>query len=185
MLHLRLSFGLLTIGFLASAAGCNRPAPTPTPPPAAPAAAPMAPPAQAEAPMPPAPPAPPADPAKAIPNVPAKLVDKNKALAENPKLVDTENKVIIGDPVSFAGSVYFSAINQVTYASLKQTIDAHKALNDKPPTYDELMAMLKMVNFEFPGLKPWQVYAYDDKDGTVTVLEDPDAKAEAFKKVGL
>ena len=181
----RLTFSLLFMGLLMCGAGCDKPAPPPPPPPPAPAPMPMAPPAQAEAPMPPAPPAPPADPLKAIPTVPAKLVDKNKAMAENPKLVATENKVVIGDPVSFAGSVYFAAINQATYAPLKQTIDAHKALNDKFPTYDELMPILKMVNFQFPGLKPWQVYGYDDKDGTVTVLEDTDAKAEAYKKVGL
>jgi len=133
----------------------------------------------------PAAPAPPADPVKAIPDIPWKLVDKNKAVAENPKLVTTENKIVIGDPVSVAGSAYFSAISQIKVIELQSQINLHKATNDKLPTYDELSTMLKSVNFQFPGLKPWQVYAYDDKDGSITILEDPDIKAAALKKVGL
>lgn len=159
-------------------AGCNKPASPPT----APATLPTPPPV---APMQAAAPAAPADPAKAIPDIPWKLVDKNKAMAENPKLTTTENKIVIGDPVSVAGSAYFSAISQIKVIELKSQIDLHKATNDKWPTYDELSSMLKSVNFQFPGLKPWQVYAYDEKDGSISLLEDPDAKAEAYKKVGL
>lgn len=170
-------------------AGCDKPAPPATPPlpppttpaPPVPPAAPVAPaaPMQAAAPMAPA------DPAKAIADIPWKLVDKNKAMADNPKLTTTENKIVIGDPVSVAGSAYFSAISQIKVIELKSQIDLHKATNDKWPTYDELSGMLKSVNFQFPGLKPWQVYAYDEKDGSISLLEDPDAKAAAYKKVGL
>ena len=171
-------FQLLLGILLLLSAGCNKPAPPPT----APATLPTPPPV---APMQAAAPATPADPAKSIPDIPWKLVDKNKAMAENPKLVETENKIVIGDPASVAGSAYFSAISRIKVIELESQIKIHKATNDKSPTYDELSGMLKSVNFQFPGLKPWQVYAYDEKDGSISLLEDPDAKAEAYKKVGL
>ncbi|AMV19268.1 hypothetical protein [Planctomyces sp. SH-PL14] len=156
--------------------GCEKPVSPPPPPPPPPepvAAAPAA-------------PMPPAEPAKVIPDIPWRMVDKNKAMAENPKLTEAENKIVVGDPVTVAGSAYFTAISQFTITALKHDIDLWKVQNDdKNPTFEVFNGMLKMHNVPLKGLKPWQTYAYDEKDGTITILSDPDVKAEAYKKVGL
>ncbi len=114
-----------------------------------------------------------------------KLVDKNKALAENPKLIEVENKTNASDPWSAAAQSYFTMGSKVHLLNFKHSIDLHKAEHDKFPTFDEFNSMLKSANVDLKGLYPWQVYAYDDKTGTLAILEDREEKQRKHEEAGL
>lgn len=116
-----------------------------------------------------------------------KIVDRQKALADNPRLVELEKNVFSAtDPITYASKAYFSAVSQVQMAALKQTIDAHKILNDdKLPTFQEFETMLKQAGVKLQGLYRWQVYAYDPTTGEISILEDRDYKRSEYEKAGL
>jgi len=174
---------LSVIFSLAALSGCDKPAANDSPP-----AGPANPPANAA----------PADNQAAAPAQPpahqsillkmtTTIVDRQEALAKNPKLVELEKNVFSAtDPITYASKAYFSAVSQVQMAALKQTIDAHKILNDdKLPTFEEFDKMLKEAGVRLQGLYRWQVYAYDPTTGLISILEDPDQKKAERKKAGL
>jgi len=130
-------------------------------------------------------------PAEAAPAAPAfpsdntKLVDKKQILAENPKLVEVENKINATDPVSAATQGYFALGSQVQLLNLKHAIDLYKAEHEKPPTFVEFDKMIRDAHVPLKGILRWQVYAYDEDTGEMCILEDRDYKKREYEKAGL
>lgn len=178
----RSSLAVLAIALMV---GCNKPAgksdslPPQVPAVAKPAPAQTAPAQQAEQ---------PAAPHESIlTKMTTTIVDKRKALADNPKLISLEkNELGELNPLNYATKAYFAGVSQATVAALQHEIDLTKAMNDdKPPPFAEFEQMLKRNNVKLRGLYRWQVYAYDDKDGSICILEDRELKKAEHEKAGL
>ncbi|HVJ87675.1 MAG TPA: hypothetical protein VM452_18585 [Caulifigura sp.] len=164
--------------------GCEKPAAKPEKPPV-PAA-----PAENAAPAPAPPAAPAENPAKVSLNerLTTTMVDANKAIAENPKLVVKEkNKMEANDPFTYVSKAYFAGVSTYTMAALKHEVELMKNLDDKfqYPTFEQFSEMLKRNNVKLNGLYRWQVYGYDDKEGAIVILEDQDKKRAEYEKAGL
>ena len=114
-----------------------------------------------------------------------KLVDKSKALAENPKLIEVVNKTNASDPWSAAAQSYFTIGSKAHMLAFKHTIDLHKAEHDKNPTFEQFDTMMKSANVKLKGLYPWQVYAYDAKDGSIVILENAEEKKRRYEEAGI
>ena len=113
------------------------------------------------------------------------MVDKKKAMAENPSLVETPNSAQGGDPVSFAASAYFTIRGRASTLGLQNELKTFKALNERNPTYEELTGMMKQHGIEFAMLPAYQMYGYDTEKGTLCVLEDKADKARRYKEAGI
>ena len=107
----------------------------------------------------------------------AALVDWEQAVAENPNLEVTVNRINAGDPLSALGQAPFVASQAVTSA-LQHQVDLMEAEKGRKPTFAELDEAMKNTGMT-KGLKPWQVYAYNESTGEIAVLTDPVAEAEA------
>ncbi len=114
-----------------------------------------------------------------------KLVDKRKALAENPGLIEVENHTNASDPFSAAAQSYFTIGSKANILNFQHNLDIMKAAEDRNPTFDEFNDSFKQFGVELKGLYPWQVYAYDDQAGSICILEDPAEKARLYKAQGL
>lgn len=114
----------------------------------------------------------------------AVVVDAKKAL-ENPDIIVVDGKIKGIDPFTQAGSAYVSMASRVSTLGMQQAIKAHKALNDRFPTYDEYMQMMKENRIEFAQLPPYKMYGYDAESGTILVLQDNKKKEELYKKAGI
>lgn len=122
----------------------------------------------------------------ALPMDNTKLVDKKEALAANPALIETTNRINATDPISAAGQAYFAIPTQAQMLNLKHQIDILKADNDnKPPTFAQFNELLVQNKIQLKGLYRWQVYAYDDQTGDIVVLEDHAMKKAEYEKGGL
>lgn len=152
----------------------------PTPP-----AAPPADPAQAAPPVAGNTPAPPPDKTGIIGKTTAKVVDKKAAMAANPELVEVPNSLQGGDPISLAASAYFTIRGRASTLGLQNELKTFKALNERNPTYDELVGMMKTHGVEFAMLPRYQTYGYDAQAGTIVVLEDKAEKARLYKEAGV
>ena len=111
-------------------------------------------------------------------------MDAKKAL-ENPEIIVVDGKIKGVDPFSQAGSAYVSMSSRVSTLGMQQAIKAHKALNDRFPSYDEYMQMMKENRVEFAALPPYKMYGYDAESGNILVLEDKKKKAELYKEAGI
>lgn len=114
----------------------------------------------------------------------AKLVDKNKAMAENPALIEVENKINASDPITAISQSYFNAASRIHTVQLKHSVDLMKASEDRWPTFEEFEKLLKQHTVELTGLYPWQVYAYDDQTGGISILEDRAEKKRQYEAAG-
>ncbi|WP_417385478.1 hypothetical protein [Gimesia sp.] len=114
----------------------------------------------------------------------AVVVDAKKAL-ENPNIEVVDGKIKGVDPFSQAGSAYVSMASRVSTLGMQQAIKAHKALNDRFPSYDEYMQMMKENRIEFAQLPPYKMYGYDAESGNILVLQDNKKKEELYKKAGI
>ena len=112
----------------------------------------------------------------------AVLVDKQQAMAENPNYVETDNDNNAGDYFSAVAGAYFSAASQIHVAQLTHEVRLREAMDGRKPTFEEFETILKNAGVQLKGLYPWQVYAYDDRTGQITILTDPVAEAEARGK---
>jgi hypothetical protein len=176
----------------AAASGCEKPAQKPANPPQQ-AAAPPAAPAENAAPAaaPAAQPAPPPEnPAKQSLNqrTITTIVDAQKALAENPKLIVKEkNEFKATDPITYVSKGYFAGVSTATISALKHEIELMKAMDEKNqyPSFEVFQDVLKRNRVTLNGLYRWQVYGYDSKDGAIVILEDPDKKKAEYEKAGL
>ncbi|MCA9003806.1 MAG: hypothetical protein KDA70_00935 [Planctomycetaceae bacterium] len=114
----------------------------------------------------------------------AVVVDAKKAL-ENPSIEVVDGKIKGVDPYSQAGSAYVSMASRVSTLGMQQAIKAHKALNDRFPSYDEYIQMMKENRIEFAQLPPYKMYGYDAESGNILVLQDNKKKEELYKKAGI
>ncbi len=120
-----------------------------------------------------------------IPDVEAVIVDKQQVLVEHPDWTETEEKITATDPLSAASQSYFSLGQRVHLLNFKHNIDIFHAANDRWPTYDEMIEMFRQFDVKLKNLKPWQVYAYDQTDGTMVVMEDLAEKKRRYEAAGL
>lgn len=112
------------------------------------------------------------------------VVDKNKVMAENPALIEVENKVTGNDPLSTALTGYIAASSRVNVLNFQHQINLMKAMNeDKNPTYEEIVDLIKQHNMEFNALPDYQMFAYDETTGGFGILEDPEAKKAFYDQV--
>lgn len=132
--------------------------------------------------------APPADPeppkTSIIGKTTAKVVDKKKAMAENPNLVVVENKLSGSDPVSIAGSAYISMSSRISVLNFQNNLKTWKALNDnRNPSYEEFTQMSKDLTYAM--LPPYQMYGYDEETGGLVILEDKADKKKRYEAAGI
>ena len=112
----------------------------------------------------------------------SEVLDKQKAMAENPKLVEVENRITGKDPLTISLQAYLSASSRINLLNFQHQIDLMRAMNDnRPPTYKEILTLLKQTKMEFNALPDYQWYAYDAKEGKFLILEDPEAKKNQGK----
>lgn len=123
--------------------------------------------------------------APVIADVPAQVVEKPVAMAENPRLRVVTNDVNAGDPLSAATQSYFAAGTRVQMMNFEHQMAIMRELNDRYPTFDEFAEMMQVHQVKYRELKPWQMYAYDPSDGSVCILEDPDVKRARYEAIGL
>ena len=114
----------------------------------------------------------------------AKLVDKEKAMAENASLVEVENKIDASDPLTAASQSYFNMASRVHVSALKHNVDIMKAMNDRWPTFEEFDGLMKQNNIKLKGLYEWQMYAYDAETGGICILEDRAEKKRRYEASG-
>jgi len=122
------------------------------------------------------------------PNFPVdntKLVDRKAALAQNPKLVEVQNRINATDPLTAASQSYFNLGSRAELLNMKHAIDLYKAENDKFPPFPEFEKMVQEARVPMKGLYRWQIYAYDDTTGELCILEDREYKKQEYDKAGL
>ncbi len=102
----------------------------------------------------------------------APLVDKKAAMAENPNLVETKNKITAQNYLSAVAQGYFSGVSQIHLIQLQSTVNTMRELEDRWPTLEEFQKLLNDAGVKLGGLYPHQVYAYDSETGEITILED-------------
>lgn len=124
----------------------------------------------------------PAGPLHGPPDIEARIVDKKKALEERPHLFVTVNSITANDPIFAPAQGLRAAGSRVEMIAFQNTINIHKATNDKFPTYAEFMEYYKGANVKLVGLKPWQIYAYDEETGTICLMEDSIEKERIGKE---
>ncbi len=120
-----------------------------------------------------------------------KIVDRNKALAENPKLVEVENDTNASDPVSAimqASRSLTSQFNKISMehnAKLQSFVNATEGGEDpKPISFEEFNSAAKLNSNNVKGLYKWQAYAYNETTGKVTILEDREEKRRIYEESG-
>ncbi|MCA8986820.1 MAG: hypothetical protein KDA78_04225 [Planctomycetaceae bacterium] len=106
------------------------------------------------------------------------IVDKNKILTERPDLIEVQNSVTGSDPLTTSLTGYIAASSRVNVMNMQHQIDLMRASEDRNPTYQELMDMMRESRMELNALPDYQMYAYDDQSGKFLILEDPVAKKE-------
>lgn len=156
---------------------CGCPGTSQPPPAAAPTPAPPAEPAAA-APQP-EPPPPPA-PAQEHPlQREAKFVDRRAFLEQHPNATEIAKNVINAqDPLSAVAQGYFAAVSTVTIAAYQHDLKLWYELNGQRwPTFAEYKDILSKHDIQLKGLKPRQVYAYDDQTGQLSILEVPEGES--------
>lgn len=115
----------------------------------------------------------------------ARLVDRNKAMQENPALIEVENKITGSDPLTAVAQSYFTIGSRAQVLNLKHNIDIMHAAEGRWPTFSEFQQSLKQHNVQLSALYPYQMYAYDDQTGGLVILEDPEEKRRHYEDAGL
>jgi hypothetical protein len=96
--------------------------------------------------------------------------------------VEAEMKVTGNDPLSVVASAYRTQQQKVLLLNLKNEIKIFQAANERYPSFEEFEKMRKAQRVDFSDLLPYQMYGYDQKTGSVKVLEDKSLKVELYKK---
>lgn len=115
----------------------------------------------------------------------AKVVDAQKALAENPGLVVLERKKLGDDPLTQGANAYVFVRSSVSTLGMQRAIQLYQAEHGKLPSYDDFMRIMQENRVEFTMLYAWQMYGYDAQAGEIVILEDKAEKARRYKEAGL
>ncbi|MCA9073438.1 MAG: hypothetical protein KDA93_00290 [Planctomycetaceae bacterium] len=102
----------------------------------------------------------------------AELVDKKKAMADNPNLVETKNAITSDNYAIAITQGYFAAASKVQLIQLEHTVRNMQALEDRWPTLEEFQKILTDNNIKLGHLYPYQMYFYDPETGEIGILED-------------
>ncbi len=122
---------------------------------------------------------------KTIPKEEAKIVRWPDYKNEHPETVVVDGKVEGWDPFSIAGSAYVSMTNKINAMQFESEIKILKAEQGRPPTYDEFLERVKKYNLKFHDQHPYRLFGYNEKEGTMVMLEDKEIKREIYKKKGI
>ena len=104
------------------------------------------------------------------------VADKYQAMADNPKLIEVENKITGKDPLTVSLQGYIAMSSKVNVLNFQHQINLMRAMNDRNPTYKEIVELIKTTRMEFNALPDYQTFAYDEKEGKFLILEDPEEK---------
>lgn len=135
-----------------------------------------------ETPVPAAPPATPLTPqpvgtgSSVINQSTKEVVDALVAL-KNPNIKVVQNKITGSDPLSVSMTAYVSVRSKASMLGMDAALKQFKIVEERSPTYDEFMKMMRENRVEFTALYPGQMYGYDSQKGGILVLEDSSKKA--------
>ncbi|MBI5761581.1 MAG: hypothetical protein HZA46_23975 [Planctomycetales bacterium] len=104
------------------------------------------------------------------------VVDAVVAL-QNPNIKVVENKITGSDPLSASMTAYVSVRSKASLLGMDATVRQFKVVEDRNPTYDEFMKMMRENRVEFTALYQGQMYGYDSQKGGILILEDSSKKA--------
>lgn len=104
------------------------------------------------------------------------VIDYRKAIAENPKLIEVDPKAKGNDYVSFLASAYVNVRSQVSMLGMEEQLKVIKVVEERNPSLAEIRKIMKDNGVKFTALPRYRKYAYDEKEGRFTILEDPDMK---------
>jgi hypothetical protein len=105
------------------------------------------------------------------------IEDYKVAMAENPKLVEVELKSGGDDYITFMASAYINVRARASMLGMEAALKQFKYVEERNPTYAEMMKMIKENHIEFAQLPAYRRYTYDAKRGVFIILEDPELKA--------
>lgn len=114
----------------------------------------------------------PAPPKSIIGQTTEEVVHLQEFHAQHPELVIVENKFTGSDPLTAALEGYVHLSAKASTLGMKQALQNHKVLHERPPTYPEFLQMMREHRFSFAQLPPNRIYAYDSQAGTIVVLEE-------------
>lgn len=106
------------------------------------------------------------------------VLDYKTESRKNPKLKLLDRP----QGTEFFSNKYFGAVGGLSQKIFNQSMQQHRALNGKYPTYKEYVSMSQQQRVQLVKLPPWQKYYYDDTTGKLLVMEDPDVKARIEKQ---
>ena len=111
----------------------------------------------------------------------AKLVNTKDAMAANPDLVETRNRINATNYLTAVAQGYFAAASQIQMIQLEHTVKHMQAMDDRWPTLEEFQKILDDNGIKLSHLYPYQMYGYNPETGDLTILEDK-AQKEAAKE---
>lgn len=115
----------------------------------------------------------------------ARLVDYAEA-TQNPKVIQVENKINASDPLTASYQSYFSIGSRATILAFKQNLNLQKELNGGNwPSFEQFSADVKKMNIELVPILPWQMFAYNQQNGSIVLLEDKADKIKRYKAKGI
>lgn len=103
----------------------------------------------------------------------------------DPAWIIVENKTAGEDPLTVAASAYVSARSRASLFGMEAALKQFKIVEERVPTYDELLKIMQENRVEFTALYGWQMYAYDPMTGGILILENPQIKTERYQAAGV
>ena len=110
------------------------------------------------------------------------LVNMREAMEANPKLFKTVNGSGSNNYLVALKDSGFAATSKVQTSYLTYDLRAFQAEHGRLPTFEEFKARWEATPQNLAGLKPYQMYAYDDETGEIALLEDPDERERIHGK---
>ncbi len=100
------------------------------------------------------------------------VVALETALAENKNLTIVENKVSGSDPVSLAATAYSAKTSEISILNFNRHLEMVKAEKGRYPSFEEYQQTPDEFKVPLAQLPPFQMYAYDEENGQLVILED-------------
>ncbi|MBC8289689.1 MAG: hypothetical protein H8E37_05160 [Planctomycetes bacterium] len=111
----------------------------------------------------------------------ARLVDYAEA-TQDPKVIEVENKINASDPLTASYQSYFSIGSRAMILAFKHNLNLQKELNGGSwPSFEQFSADIKKMNVELVPILPWQMFAYNQQNGSIVLLEDKGDKIKRYK----